>query len=1280
MELRRSDTEGLSRLAAVWKTTPGAEYEAMLTDLDLTGWQDIITYLRSLGMRENPQIVKMNICLSNNIRFTLEGAGVIQAYCRDNRISDKPFVAMLKEPIADAEPVTLGSYSAKAKLKRELPLAADDVRVKEAIAQWSKLNKHFRNIQRFEFVAPGTTAMRFDVSIVRENADKPARTFQEARVTGQPPRYEVEVELTGARTSTTPEQAKATLLRGLSWLLQGRQRSYVLVSNTGADFIRESVGAIMGSSGSSNRNRKSKGGPATFNFPGPQPATLVRANIVAAAEPGIPNLRTMPGGYNVTDKADGLRCLLFVSVNGRIFLIDGGGRVYATGKQVDPKSSAGLILDGEWIRRSRTGARVSHYYAFDILATGGAGGSTEIAGRPFMVADAMIGSVAATGTRQAVMASAVGLLGVGRQAVGGVPPTEDLQVGMKTFRACGPGPEIFQTCAAVTLENAKAAPYNTDGLIFTPNAAPLPLGRGTWPEQLKWKPPHENTIDFLVLIERERTKTGEPTAVEAIGTKYREDTGQTVRYKTLRLFVGSSRDAAFADPRSTIVRGETLPLSLDKGEWRPVEFRPMEPRDPMASVCYVELGTNVMDTNTDLVHASRTGDVIQSDMIVEMAYHPERAPGWRWEAVRVRHDKTERWLGSQGQGQGQGQGKKSGSTMNADWVANSIWSSLHNPVTEDAICTGQVQQCAAPATIVAANSRRVAGRDAMKVQCMRNFHDAIKRKLLRPTILAPGSSIGDLAMSNGPDIGKWIAAGIRSAFGCDMQAAAINDPEDGAYRRLLNKMIELGPSVVPPMTFVQADAARRLTTGEAGMSTEDSSMLQSFFGSAFTGFDVTSCMFALHYMCRDENTLAGFLTNLADLVAVGGYFVGCCKDGDAVARLLAQDQNSVVGRDGKAETWLMTKRYGSGIGSSVPPSAAGLGLAVDIEFMAAGETSTEYLVSWPYMVARLSECGLEVLTVEEAGAVGLPSGSQMFGDTWAAAKAEGDDFAMTEAIQKLSFLNRWFVLRRQTDRRPVPPSVAALIGPPPIFTEQITEAGDVIDLPESGLGSGLGLGSGSKAEAEPEPEAEAESKPFLVNAANNEPDLRLGPDLASWPRYLSLGTQVEIADLDNPAVKYPSIEAAIASAKYQKATADPVLGAKLGPLLFGVSGATHQKFEGERQKLRSTGAPAEAIAKSVDDEVAMVRTASSAAKMKIYKAIWDQEKWLAVRADVYQAYLAQRYATDAQFKAMIDAIKTRGGEILYVNGVDPSYLGIGLRIDGSLSGGDNMIGKWMMAL
>ena len=1238
MEIRTEDEKGLNRLGGLWKTTPGAEFEAMMLGMELTAWQDVIQYLRSLGMRENPQLVKLNICLSNNIRFTLEGAGVIQAYCRDNRISDKPFTAMLKENITDAEPVEFRSYSAKAKLKREIPLAATDERVKDAIKQWNTLGKHFRNIQRFEFVAPGGVPLRFDISIVRENAGRPARTFQEARVTMQPPRYEAEVELTAKRETTDAKGAYKFLIRGLGWLLQGRQRSFVLVSHQASDYVLGSLNSIFNGSASSAGNR----GRRPFRFPGPQPATLERTHMSPEGGAG-PNLLT--GSYNVTDKADGLRCLLFVSNNGRVFLVDGGGRVYGTSKQTDP-ALGGLVLDGEWIRRDKKGAVVSHYYAFDIMA--GPGGDTRVAGLPFMVAGALLGSAAAGSTRQASMAQMVGKLGSeSPPVVRGVPASQNLQIGMKTFRTAS-GLGIFRDAAAAVLEDAKLASYNTDGLIFTPNSEPLPIGRGTWAAQLKWKPPHENTIDFLVLVDRERDKAGAPTAADAIGSKYREDSGQTVRYKTLRLFVGSNKDAAFSDPRTTVLSGAPLPRSLEEGEWQAVEFRPLEPRDPMAAICYVAIGeggsdpagataaATALDTNTDVIRATRTGDILQSDMIVEMAYHPERSPGWRWEPVRVRHDKTERWLAQQSSG-----GRKGG-TMNAGWVANSIWSSIHNPVTEEAVRTGVVVQCEAPRAIVATTGgRRVAHRDLMKVQCMQNFQDAVKRQILRSALQA-GNTIADLAMGRAEDLNKWISSNVSYIFGCDVAAAAINDPDTGAYRKILDKMIALGSrDSIPPATFVVADAARILKTGEAGLSGEDQGLLRSeFAGRAAAGFDAVSCMFALHYMFRDAPTLLGFLNNLADLVKVGGYFVGCGPDGDSIARLLAAEK-TVVGRDGPSDVWSLSKNYGS-VGPAVPPTELGLGLSVDLDFISAGETRTEYLVSWPYLQERLAECGLEL---DRTG---------MFGETWASFDGAGERYAMSDSLRQLSFLNRWFVFRRTSDRRPAPPSVSVSVSvAPPALTEQkaaTVAASEVVAPSNSAAAPQEALIEFGEVEGGEVVGEAVEAPPFYVNAASAGNDTRLGPELADWPRYLSFVTRIlpdGLGDLADPAIKYPSMEAAIASAKYQKASKRPELGAQL----FRVEGVVHQKFEKDRE---AANGDATLIRKADDAEAANTRVSAGKAKMNSgYNAAWNPEAWEAQKVELYKAYLAERVKVDERFRAILTAIKAQEGVISYtVDGID----------------------------
>jgi hypothetical protein len=1264
MDLRRKDFDDILAQARIWKTTPGAELEVAVQRLDITGWQDIVQGLRSLGMREAPQLVKLNICLQNDIRFTLEGAGVIQAYCEDNRISDKPFTAMVKETIAGTNPVDLALYGVKSKLKRELPLAADDARVKEALGRWDSVIKYFRMIQRFEFAAPNALGLRFDISVIRSGGSKSTRTFQEARVSSQASTYEAEVELTAGRDTLTPEAATSLIIRGTSWILQGLQRSYVLVSNPASRYVTESLGQIF----------KSGRG---FRYPGPQPATLERRNMEPMQEPGVASL--LKAGYNVTDKADGLRCLLFVAENGRIFLVDGGGRVYATGKEAN-KDMAGLVLDGEWIRKDRKGLTVSHFYAFDILATRG---DTKITSLPFLIP----GNPKAE-TRHAAMSAAVSALATARQAVK-VPVAQEIQIGIKSFRTAD---NIFRDAAAIVLDDAVTAPYVTDGLIFTPNADPLPLGRGTWAAQLKWKPASHNTIDFLVIIDKERGPDGAPTEVDLIATKVREDSGTSVQHKTLRLFVGSKRDAAFADPRKTVTSGEPLPASLDDGEYRAVEFRPSEPRDPMAAICYVALGEGSsdpagaapaatrLDAPSDIVCTS--GDIIQSNMIVEMAYYPERAPGWRWVPMRIRHDKTERLH------------RSLSGTMNADWVANSIWSSLHNPVTTDMVKSGVIVEClAAPTQGLGQGSavyynRKAPRRDLMKTQCLRNFHnDYVKRDLLLKKTLQPGGTLCDLAMGKAGDLHKWISLGVSYVFGCDYAANGINDPQDGAYARLLTKMIEMGGrDRVPPMVFVQADAAVPLKSPDAGITPEDKMLIRQEFdtGRASQGFDVVSCMFALHYMFRDEATLHGFLTNLADTVKVGGYFVGCGFDGDAVAAMLA-NQDSVSGRDGDTDIWTVTKRYGS---ATLAANASGLGLAVDVDFISIGETYTEYLVSWDYLKERAAEIGLELLTPEDQALLGLTSSSQMFRE---ALETAGKRYDMSEALKRYSFLNRWYIFKRVENKQPAPLTYEARIPKPPILT-QMAPSEKAVTYEEAP----------KLVVSEVGPSAQPSSKPYLIDPGLE--DDRLGSENKDWPRYLSLGTLVPAGLVDRiqpnpasvggggsmsqnqtPATLYPSVEAAIAAAKFQIATDKP----ELGPQIFRLEGALHQKFEGERQRLAGNEA---ALKKTVDDQVAQTRVLSGKAKIKGFKATWNQEDWDSGKEDVYKKYLEARYQVDDRFKDMVNRVVelakanpvtaedgTVYTEPILVNGTEPTELGVGVR-GGTLVGGQNKVGKWLASL
>ena len=146
----------------------------------------------------------------------------------------------------------------------------------------------------------------------------------------QPVSHEMEVEVIHKDASLSK------FIQIIGTVLQGKQRSYVLVRNSLANEVLLQI------------QRLTKARPD--EFPGPQPSTLEIVNILTEKEPGVPNLRY--DDYNVTDKADGQRCLLTVMPDGRIFLIDTNFRVYGSGLSIvssgagGPTNLAGCLLDG----------------------------------------------------------------------------------------------------------------------------------------------------------------------------------------------------------------------------------------------------------------------------------------------------------------------------------------------------------------------------------------------------------------------------------------------------------------------------------------------------------------------------------------------------------------------------------------------------------------------------------------------------------------------------------------------------------------------------------------------------------------------------------------------------------------------------------------------------------------------------------------------------------------------------------------------------------------------
>jgi hypothetical protein len=213
---------------------------------------------------------------------------------------------MIKDRAGDLHTLDLKEYDTRIKIRRELPLDLQDPRVKSHYATWDQRVKFFRLIQRWTFV--GGKGVIFDLSMVRSTKKddrglwkQVTRFYQEDKhhnIMKEQPVYEIEVELDrSSEDANTPEKAVAALITGIGDVLRGIQRNPVLIRNSVRDRVLQDYKRLV--KGSDEVGKR--------GFRGVQPVTLERQYMLKFSyNPKIPNIRK---GYNVTEKADGLRVM-----------------------------------------------------------------------------------------------------------------------------------------------------------------------------------------------------------------------------------------------------------------------------------------------------------------------------------------------------------------------------------------------------------------------------------------------------------------------------------------------------------------------------------------------------------------------------------------------------------------------------------------------------------------------------------------------------------------------------------------------------------------------------------------------------------------------------------------------------------------------------------------------------------------------------------------------------------------------------------------------------------
>ena len=1325
MELLPAEFKTIQTQVNEWLTNPEHELETTFGEsgqVDMTTFLNVAKRLRTKGYSSLPQGDIMTVMTKENVRFSLNGLGVIQQYCRDDTMAGKPFVAMIKDRSVKAQNVDVDEYGFRIKSRREIPLGADDAAVKKLLENWSEVPKAFRIIRRWTFE---DTGIRIDMSIVKSTKKlsggnfKWQKKYRDQNVMQASPIYEIEVELQRLAGDTLDSAAKR-LIRGVGEVLRGIQKNVILIRKSTVRRVLDSYKLLVGSEA----------------FRGPAPIPLQKENFSKERERGKPNIRD---GYNVTDKADGLRCLGYCNGSGELFLIDMSMKnVYRTGlKQPECRES---LLDGEWVTHTRDKEPIQQYLIFDIFF---AADKKDVSQMPFYQAAVE----AKLQTRHGQIEKWVQTWNKApgpAHVVKGITAAIQMQVSMKDFVFARSGDElsIFRAAARV-LDLARI--YYTDGLIFTPNARPLPAGSGaTFYEQFKWKPPRDNTVDFLVKFQ----KTGAAKTEDKITVGIKPGANETMSYKTLRLFVGSS----IVNPRSIVLNELELPKpdrmmkgSEIKGEYKPVLFTPKDFPDTMASYCYLPVETDP-DTGETYVK-THEGEPIQDKTIVEMSYDPKEAPGWRWTPLRVRSDKTERF-----------QGGTIGRTLNSDKAAESVWNTIYDPITTHMIRTGdgdpsQEEQAELNGMKAVSGGKeayydrkKAPVEDQLLTRTMRDFHNKFvkERILYRVGLHGSGKTLFDMACGVGADLGIWIRNNVSFVFGVDYSGPNITGEKDGIYRRYLERQIMAGREAIPPMVFAIADSTKNYVNGSAGVNDEEKNILRSVLGRVRpsatlppyiestgasrlkTRADCMSCMFAIHYFFETRETYAGFLKNVAENLKIGGYFIGCCFDGKKVFELLRSTASgsSVVGTEKDATVWSITKQYEA---EDLPVGEESLGLAVDVNFVTIGTNQREYLVNYDTLVEGMASIGCEPLSKDTLKQLKLSESSMPFDTTWDVAKKNGNTYMMPDAVRKFSFMNRWFIFQRKHEvaaavaentgvrslrERVAETMPAATTGKEDYVDEDDVDEGDVEEgdneesvgplaaaAPAAAAPAAVNpLNAAIKArkalaktavsakrtipvapgQATPAETTYASGELFQFHTDAAEKDfLEIGDKGAG--KWLSPTAPFPIEDPEVDGVIYPTMNHYLAAMRYRLASNTP----DIATTVFSREGSIHQKFirirvdesEGGKKSI-----PEKRDQRLLKEEDGDVRDEIRPSAFKRRSSIFDEAKWASKKDEVLKEGLRQRWEKDKRFRKIVEAARDKGKTLLYyAPGANSSNFGGVHRSTGQIEG-ENRIGKYIMEL
>ena len=1070
-------------------------------------YDNVIKYLKSVGFTTENDAGEYSLRMQNefrdrntgiykqsNIRTEIYGLEAIQYYCQNDMRPDvlEKIATQYKDSLKYTKknfkmvnnerlyPVNFDDFQFRVSYQIEETAVGTDRKYEYLRTSWKGYKKSFRYLNRVTFTHPDYP-VNIDISIVKSgkkdpvtNKYKMVETVAESGVLQKDAyaSYEVEIEMNNSMIGKGVYTQYLTVLdslkKAIKIVLSGLQGTNFPVSYKEQDDAIQNYMAVLQHKSRRDKDYHYYHKVYSNKFIGPSSYTLQMKNVIPLNENiNVPNIRD---NFTVTDKADGDRMLLLINEDGKIFMININMKVIFTGAVTDKKELFHTLIDGEHITHNKNGEYINLYAAFDIYYLN----RQDIRSLPF-IHNAMTKTHKMSlqkmnknqleemkRNRYSILKDVFAKLEpfsvVDMEKKSKISP---VRFQAKTFYwVDSENMTIFDSCKRI-LKNAQDGlfEYNTDGLIFTHAYFGVggekvgesgPDKKITWKYSFKWKPPQYNTIDFLVKTIKDTNGTDKVSNIFEEGLDL-TDTSPIKEYKTLQLCCSfNPKTDGYINPCQSVIEGDLTEYVAEEdntgNEVEPKQFYPTDPYDINAGICNIMLRTdenNVGQLFTD------ENEVFYNNTIVEFSYDLSRKEGWRWVPLRVRYDKTAQLL------------QFGNNFGNAYHVANSNWQSIHKPITEEIITTGQ----GIPETVldgnVYYNDRCADTRQDRKSSlfcCLRDFHNLYVKKKLIVGVSHKNykDTLIDYACGKAGDISKWIDARLDFVFGIDISKDNLENRLNGACARYLNARKE--NKKVPHALFVHGNSAFRirdevggLGEGNAMMSDKALEITKAVFGSITKkdaekigpgvareygkgrdGFNISSCQFALHYFTESMTSLKGFMRNLAECTALEGYFIATAYDGETIFKILKKkklgesvriDEKYINGERG-AKLWEVVKEYSKDV---FPEDATSLGYKINVYQESINQLIPEYLIHFGYLDRVMNNYGFRLVSDEEAKKIGLPGATGMFTKLFDNMKNEITKFNTTQygnagdmsADEKfVSFLNRYVVYKKERNVNP----------------------------------------------------------------------------------------------------------------------------------------------------------------------------------------------------------------------------------------------------------------------